>query len=366
MPTLENKENSSPAAYPAEELIGHEWATALLQNSIDSGKLSHAYIFRGPAGIGKGFLARLFVMALNCQNPPTSEQQKGLRFCGECRACRMIDQDKYPDVTTVGLEWQARNTDIGGSANANLKIDTVRAIQQEISRAPTEAARRIFIVEDAATMQPAAANAFLKTLEEPPARAMLILIADSDRYLLPTIVSRCQMYELRAVPGATIQTALEMRGVNSEQARKLAAISAGRPGFALRAVEDKTALDDRDEALMHHENMLKADRAGRLGFAEEMQARWTAQGERRASVLTLLNVWLGWWRDLALVKNGQSEFASNIDRLVELKYLATKVSAEQIKDMLRAIILASNQLEGNISPRLAIGDLLINKLPKVR
>ncbi len=353
-----------------QHLIGHEWAVGLLQSGIDSGKVSHSYIFSGPAGIGKTQLARYFVMALCCQQPPAPDEENPgqLRFCGVCRACRMIGEDKHPDVTVVGLDWQARNVDITGSSSSNavLKIDTVRAIQHEISRIPTEAPWRVFIVEDAATMQPAAANAFLKTLEEPPARAMLILIADSDRALLPTIISRCQVFELRSVSTATIQAALQEQGAPPERARLLAALSAGRPGYALRALYDKTRqdLNDRDEALMHHDELLPADRAQRLGFAEELTTRWQAQGDKRASVLNMLNIWLGWWRDLALLRNGQAQYVTNQDKLDELKKQAEKASMLQIQAMLQGIIRATAELESNVSPRLALGDLFVNKMPR--
>ena len=344
-------------------LIGHEWAAGLLQNSIDHHKLSHAYVFSGPAGIGKSYLAHLFTMAICCERPPVGGE--GLRFCNQCRACRLIGQDKHPDVTVIGLEWQARQLDITGTANANLKIDTVRAVQHEISRAPTEAPLRVFIVEDAATMQPAAANAFLKTLEEPPARALLILIADSDKALLPTIVSRCQVFELRAVPKATLKAALLAEGAEAGQADLLASLAAGRPGFARRSLngQGRTTLDDRDESLMHHDDLLVADRARRLTFAEELNARWQAQGERRASVLTLLNVWLGWWRDLALIKNGQDVYVTNQDKLVGLKKQASRLEMSQIVGMLQAITRCQSQIDGNVSPRLALGDLFINHLP---
>ncbi|HEX2910116.1 MAG TPA: DNA polymerase III subunit [Chloroflexia bacterium] len=353
-----------------ETLIGHEWAAELLQSAIDSSKVSHAYIFRGPTGIGKSLLAHHFALALCCERPPARSEDgasPGLRFCGTCRPCRLISNDKHPDVTVVGLEWQARNGD-GASSNANLKIDTVRAVQLEISRAPTEAPWRIFIVEDAATMQPAAANAFLKTLEEPPARAILILIADSDRPLLSTITSRCQQFDLRSVPTAEIEQALLDLEATPAEAGKLAALAVGRPGYALRAFFDKTQADlnDRDEALMHHNDLLSADRAARLLFAEELTSRWQAQGEKRASVLLVLNLWLGWWRDLALLKNGQEEFVTNRDKLEDLRKQAERVSLLQIKEMLLGLTRCVDELESNVSPRLALGDLFINKLPRIK
>lgn len=363
--SVDSLENLLPGS-----LIGHEWAAGLLQSSIDSHKLSHAYVFSGPSGIGKSYLAHHFVMALCCQEPPARiGDQLGFRFCGVCRACRMIREDKYPDVTVVGLDWQARLDGGAGptGANANLKIDTIRAIQLEISRAPIESPWRVFIVEDAATMQPTAANAFLKTLEEPPARALIILISDSDRAILPTIISRCQVFELRSVPTETVETALVARGAVPLAARNLAALSVGRPGFALRTFYDKTHqdMDDRDEAIQEMETLLKAERSARLAFSEELNSRWSSQGERRASVVTMLNLWLGWWRDLLLVYNGQSHYATNQDKLELLQGQADRLDMIQIKEMLQWLTRAQTELDSNVSPRLALGDLFINHLPRL-
>jgi len=165
----------------------------------------------------------------------------------------------------------------------------------------------------------------------------------------------------------TVQGALVGLGASAERARLLAALSAGRPGYALRALYDKTHqdLNDRDEALMHHDEMLKADAARRLGFAEELTGRWQAQGDRRASVLLMLNVWLGWWRDLALVKNSQEQFVTNRDKLEELRKQAEKANPNQIQAMLQGLLRATAQLESNVSPRLALGDLFVNKLPRM-
>ena len=360
-------------------LIGHTWATGLLQSSIAAGKVSHAYIFSGPAGVGKTRLALDFALALNCENQPAEhqlaeqhptgqgQQAKGLWYCGECRACRLIAAGKHSDVTTISLAWQALQTENQGSANANLKIDTIRAIQAEISRPPKEVAWRVYIVQDVNTMQAAAANAFLKTLEEPPTRAILILLSDSDRTLLPTIVSRCQLIELRAVATVTIEEALKEQGASELIAHTLAALAAGRPGWALRAFQDRTHqdLNDRDEAIMQLMELLPGDRIKRMGFAEDLTKKWQEGGNKRASIQTMLNIWLGWWRDLALVRAGLLQFLTNVDKLDDLKKQAKKLTDLQIKEMLLGITRAAAQLEGNVTPRLALGDLFINKLPRI-
>jgi len=348
-------------------LVGHEWATNLLQSSIDAGKVGHAYIISGPTSVGKTRLALDFALALNCLQPPLPGEQNGLRYCGQCRACRLISAGKHPDVTMISLAWQALQPENQGSANANLKIDTIRAIQAEISRPPKEVRWRIYLVQDVNTLQAAAANAFLKTLEEPPPRAILILLASSDRTLLPTIVSRCQILELRSVPTATIEAALRQRGANEPTAHTLAALAAGRPGWGLRVLQDRTRqdLNDRDEALMHLNELLAYERVKRLVFAEELTKKWQDGGDKRASILIMLNIWLGWWRDLALVKANLNQYLTNIDKLEDLKKQAGKLTALQIKEMLQGITRTAAELEGNVSPRLALGDLFINKLPKI-
>lgn len=369
-PTNSDSKNALENLSVTDSLIGHAWAAKLLQRSIDRGKLSHAYVFNGPRGVGKTRLAFDFAMAINCLQPPV--QGDGLRYCSECRACRLIAEDKHSDVTLINLEWQAREEDVkelttGGMV---LKIDTIRAIQAGISRSPKEINWRMYIVQDAATMQVAAANAFLKTLEEPPPRAILILLNDSDRTLLPTIVSRCQLFELRAVPYVIIEQALRERGADASMAQTLAALAAGRPGWAVRAwvePQRQELLDDRDEALMHLTELFGADRVRRLAFADEINSRWQGGPEKRLAVFALLNQWLGWWRDLALTRAGLTKngYITNRDKSDELQRQAASLSPLQIKAMLQALTRAQAELEANVTPRLVLGNLLLNKLPKI-
>ena len=353
-----------------DSLIGHSWAARLLQRSIDQGKQSHAYIFNGPRNVGKTRLAFDFAMALTCLQPPA--EGEGLRYCGECRFCRLIAEDKHADVTLINLEWQARQEDnkeltTGGMV---LKIDTIRAVQAGVNRPPREARWRIYIIQDAATMQAAAANAFLKTLEEPPPRAILILLNDSDRRLLPTIVSRCQVFELRPVPYLAIEQALHLRGAAPDLAQKLAALAAGRPGWALQAWDESNRqemFDDRDEDLMHLHQLLSQDRVGRLAFAEELESSWRGGVEKRLQIFRKLNTWLSWGRDLSLVHSGlgESNYVTNYDYRRELQHQVRQLNALQIKELLMALTRVQAELEANVSPRLALGDLFLNKLPRL-
>jgi DNA polymerase III gamma/tau subunit len=171
---------------------------------------------------------------------------------------------------------------------------------------------------------------------------------------------------LRPVPRLEIEVALKEQGASENTARTLAALASGRPGWALQALHDTTRqrLNDRDEALMFLEELLPADRVRRMSFAEELTGKWQNGGNKRTSVLVMLNIWLGWWRDLALMRQNLSQHVSNIDKLDTLKKQATQFSVTQIMEMLQGITRAQAELESNVAPRLALGDLFLNRLPK--
>ena len=348
----------------ASALIGHEWAARLLQRAIDAGRVTHAYLFVAPAGSGKARLALDFARALTCRSAAEVVVGDGLRYCGLCRTCRLVAEGHHPDVTFVGLEWQAKQAGGAGSGNVgqNLKIDTVRQISAELSRRPVEAAWKIFVVEDADTLQAEAANAFLKTLEEPPPQAIVILLSDSQRPVLPTILSRCQLLELRPVPPQAITAGLVGRGATGEEADLLARLAVGRPGWAIEAWRTPEMLEERRDALAELEALLPADAAERLALADELGQRYGAG--KRETVLATLNTWLGWWRDLAYVAAGRADYVVNDDHRAMLQKQAAALTPEVIRAAILATTRTVDELERNVSPKLALGDLFIH-LPKI-
>ena len=196
--------------------IGHEWAAEFLRRAIDGQQVAHAYLFTGPANVGKTHLALEFASALNCTGdaPP----------CSSCSVCRRTAEGTHPDVTLVEPDGD------------RIKIDQVRGLRRQLALSPHEGPWRVCIIAEfqAATVE--AANAFLKTLEEPPSRVVIILTATDASLLLPTIVSRCQTLALRAVPMERIECALVEQWKESEdRARLIARLSGGRVGWAIRA-----------------------------------------------------------------------------------------------------------------------------------
>src|SRR5574340_831249 len=196
------------------DLTGHEWAVGLLRQHIVGGTARHAYLITGPRGVGRRTLGLRFAQALNCTKP----RSPGFP-CGECDNCKRIQARQHPDLTMIEAE-----TD-GGT----LKVDQVRELRRMIVLRPFQGAYRVAMLLRFQEAHEAAANALLKTLEEAPSYAILILTAESSEGLLPTIVSRCEVLRLHPVPVESIQQLLEARGAASEQARLLAHISEGRP-----------------------------------------------------------------------------------------------------------------------------------------
>ena len=279
-------------------VVGHEWAAAHLDRAIRHGRVRHAYLITGPDRIGKTTLARAFAAALNCTGAPQP--------CGKCRACTLIARDAHPDVTLVEAE----------SEGSTLKIEQVRALQQTLALRPYEARYRVAILRRFHEAKPTAQDALLKTLEEPSPDTVLILTADAVDHLLPTIVSRCQPLHLRPLPVQTVRAALEQRwGAPPDAARMLAQLSAGRIGWAIRAFQDPSELEERTAALAALEKALRGSRRTRFALVEQLSLE-------KPALLTLLDTWLIYWRDVLLIASGSQSPITNYDRAKDLSLLA--------------------------------------------
>src|SRR4030095_11149206 len=203
------------------DLTGHEWAVNMLKKHIVHGTTRHAYLFSGPPGLGRRTLALRFAQALNCPTPIAV----GIP-CGQCRDCKQIESMKHADLTIVQSDTE------GGV----LKVDQIREARKTLILKPYMSKYRVDLFLRFHEANDNAANALLKTLEEAPSYAVLILTADNPEQLLPTIISRCEVLRLRPLKVEQVQRALENRGLENNRAKLIAHISGGRFGYALRLI----------------------------------------------------------------------------------------------------------------------------------
>jgi len=330
------------------QVIGQTRAVSLLQRSLETGSLAHAYLFTGPAHVGKMTLAINLAQALNCEadEPP----------CGECASCQKIASAKHSDVQIVSLSHNVDSAE--DRPRAEISIDQIRQVQHTASLPPFEGRCKVFIIDEAEFLSIEAANCLLKTLEEPAEKVVFILLATNERLLPATVVSRCQMVELFPMPAVEIETILGSNwGVEPEKARLLARLSHGCLGWAVSVALDDSLLQQRAGLLDSLLDIVSADYEERFVYVAELANQFS---QNRGLVYERLNLWLDWWRDLLLVKVGSTDNITNIDRLDSLSDMAKRYSLAQIRASIQSILATGEQLRQNANPRLALEVLMLD------
>ena len=322
------------------QIIGHDFAIRLFQKSIETQRVSHAYLLSGPRQVGKTTLAVEFAKAANCLEPE--------RPCGRCRSCQKIAKGIHPDVQIIDLEDGAKN----------IGIEAIRKLQEGVALRPAEGLAKVYILIEAERLSEPAANALLKTLEEPPPSVVLMLTTRDSNMLLPTIVSRCQQVELRPVPAKEIERALVQRyELPADRARLLAALSEGRLGWAFQMASNPVLMDRRLELRNRLADLPAADRVSRFAFAAELANLYSREPE---AVRDILETWQFWWRDLLMCRLGLRDLVINVDLEDRIDKISSSYPVEKLGSMVSAIQATISMLSQNINPRLSLEVLMLN------
>ncbi len=323
------------------DFVGNESLARLLARA----GLPQTSLFTGPSGVGKkGFAVTLAALA-NCRQPLGEDP------CGLCPSCLKIESGNHPDVVVADASWvesflKARKKNFNPRV---IPIDVAREIAHEAQYRPFEGKLRVFVIDEAEKLNEPAANALLKTLEEPPDTTRLVLISASPNRLLPTILSRCQIFKFRPLSRGEIRRYLE-RSMESGRAGLLAAFADGSIGSAL-SLDLEGALRDRDAMLELLGDWIQHGSFARIYFAAEADPlRGDLKSrERTLALLDHLHVLA---QDLYFVLAGTPERLINADREAELSSLASQVSLEWVEVFLYHVREAKRDIEHYLNPLL--------------
>jgi DNA polymerase-3 subunit delta' len=326
---------------PFSDLIGHERPKAILKASILHDRVAHAYLFHGEDGIGKKQAAQLFAQAINCD---TDYGPSGPDACGSCRSCRQIESRTHPDFTLIEPDQE--------QANPQIKIEQVRELEEQIVYRPLIGRRKICLIDEADRLTQGAANALLKTLEEPTAHSLFLLITSRPAALPATVRSRCQ--SIRFVPPARTQVEAALitkREIPPADARFLAIATQARIGQALQAgVTALRAQQDEFCRLVSSQSLRSVTTI--LTAAEALH-----KSERAPEALEWIERWV---RDLILVSSGaDQDFLLNLERLTELQELAGTLQLAPLLDLLMEIEAIQRSSTRNVNLQMALENILL-------
>lgn len=342
-----NADNDGGATSAKWPIVGHELVTIRLAQAVEKDNVAHAYLISGLDQLGKQTLTKTFAQALLCTSRPS-------RPCQKCRACHLVQNNRHPDFLTLDLEWQSQQL-ANKSQTKSVSVDAVRYMNNELIRRPHEGKWKILMVPHVENLTTAAANAFLKTLEEPPSFVVIVLTTRDSELVLPTIRSRCQPIHLFPLAIAKIQEHLITKfRLEEPKATLIAKLSNGRIGWAIQATQDDYLLTQRADILSLLQQALKTNRAERLLMAHPLSKRNDPE---------VLRLWAGWWRDILLLQNNEAELIVNFDQRPILEQVAQQYQPPQIRTFLRELQRLLRLLhETNVNPRL-LWEVLLLKLP---
>lgn len=257
---------------PFSHLLGQQRAVSMLTRSLHSERIGHAYLFRGPSGVGKKLFAEAMAMALNCRKAGPANA------CRECVSCRKYISGNHPDYV---VEYPDKGA---------IKIDQVRKLCKSLNYPPYESRQRIVVLEEVHTMRPEAANSLLKTLEEPPEGNVLILTAETSKIILATIRSRCQVIPFFPLTQAETEHILqEKHNIAEEESGILARISEGSPGQAL--MYHQTKMIEIWQEVIHVLGDVSFKDDSKSGDVLQLAQKMADLKENLPSLFGLLRIW---------------------------------------------------------------------------
>lgn len=320
-----------------QDILGHEMIKEHFQKAIEAQKVSHAYILAGEAGMGRKSLANAFVLTLLCEKGKSQP-------CMECHACKQVLSGNHPDLIYVRHE---KPNSIG--------VDDIRdQINDTIMIRPYSSYYKIYIVDEAEKMTVQAQNALLKTIEEPPSYAVILLLTTNPDGFLPTILSRCVQLKLRPLPDFVVKSYLtESMGVPSSEAELYAAFSRGNLGKAIKLAGSEEFRLMYDEVLHLLKHMKDMDISELLDYIRKLK-------EDSLDIYECLDFMQIWYRDVLMFKvTKDANLLIFKDEYATISGMSKQTGYDGFENILNAIDKARIRLDANVNMELAMELMLL-------
>lgn len=319
-----------------QDIVGQEGAVRILQDQLKSGRINHAYLFTGKEGVGKKQLAFQFAKALNCP-------EEGEDSCDQCLSCRRINHSNHPDVSLLELQ-----------DGKFIGIEQVREMQKEIAYKPYQSDWKIYIIDGADKMTPEAANSLLKTLEEPPHYAILILLAWELDKLLPTIISRCQQVPLNSLSRKVIRSEIKRRFPENENTDLLSRLADGSLGRAINLAGNEDFFNLREEIINFLDKLPDTNVVDLFRQVDTMVKLLEKGGENENEKFPLFDLLLSWYRDIIMYNQQMQDEMVNFDCLERIKSQIGIYTIEELISIIEMINVFKGYLARNVRADLVL------------
>jgi DNA polymerase III subunit delta' len=325
------------------EILGHRRLTTLIARAIERESLPPTLLFVGPSGIGKWAVARATAQAMNCLQPVTGAGDLAVDACGSCRSCDRVARGVHVDV--VALEPDDR---------ASIKIDVVRDVLGRIGFRPFEGRRRVVLIREADTLEPASQNSLLKSLEEPPPGTMFILTTATPGALLPTVRSRCMRLRFGRLTTAEIASALiRDHDYSDVDARQAAPIADGSIGQALALIDNDLSMFRELAMGLLQRAAGRGDMQSRVQAASALHTGGSKKERTREDVAIVLRLMASMLRDLEAINAGADRAVlANPLLTSELETVARAFGGDRARTAFAAVGRALTALERNAGTKV--------------
>jgi DNA polymerase-3 subunit delta' len=318
------------------QIIGHESIKQHLQNAISSRKVSHAYILHGEEGMGKKLLSTVFAKTLQCE-------ERGILSCNRCKSCMQSETNNHPDIIWITHE------------KVSIGVDDIRLqVNADISIRPYQSPYKIYIIDDADKLTEAAQNALLKTMEEPPEYAIILLLISNLTVLLPTILSRCVLLNIKPVDKQTIKEYLMVHHhVPDYMAEMAASFSGGNVGKAIKYASSEE-FERMKEDILHI-----------LKYIDDMELHEVMAGLKtltanKAAIDDYIDLMILWYRDVLMFKATMDpDLLLYKEELTFINNQANIRSYEGLEKIIYAMEKAKIRLKANVNFEIAIELMLL-------